>query len=151
AANTGIAAILGILIYFYPSEKNILSLMMAATFASATADTLSSELGNICGSKFYNIITLQKDGRGLNGVISLEGILIGLGGSVIIAIIYAFGFGWSAANILLITLAGAAGNIGDSIIGATAERKLLLKNNAVNFLSTGIAAITALLLHMLYR
>ncbi|CAN5624674.1 hypothetical protein BH10BAC2_BH10BAC2_13250 [soil metagenome] len=149
-ANAGVAAILGLLVWLVPEQKDILVLMIAATFSSATADTLSSELGNIYGSNFYNIITFKKDQRGLNGVVSLEGTLIGLSGSIIIAMIYSAGTGWNTANAVIIIVAGTAGNLADSVIGATAERKNLLNNNGVNFLNTCIAAITGLLLHLLF-
>jgi len=150
-ANAGVAAILGLLAALYPHQKDILNLMMAATFSSATADTISSELGNIYGSKFYNIITFKKDKRGLNGVISLEGTLIGMAGSIIIGIIDRTGSGWNTANAVIIIAAGTAGNLADSVIGATAEQKSLLTNNAVNFLNTCIAAIIALVLYLLYN
>jgi len=148
-ANAGVAAVLGLIAYFLPLQKDILSLMIASAFSSATADTLSSELGNIYGSKFYNITTFKKDQRGLNGVISVEGTLIGLVGSSIIAIIYAAGLGWHNKNMLFVILAGTIGNLSDSLLGATVERKHLMGNNIVNFLNTMIAAITTLLLYFL--
>ncbi len=51
-ANAGVAAILGILAMFYPAKVNLFRLMTAAAIASAAADTLSSELGNIYGKTF---------------------------------------------------------------------------------------------------
>jgi uncharacterized protein (TIGR00297 family) len=145
-ANAGVPAILGMLAYFYPLQKGIFNLMTAAAFSSATADTLSSELGNIYGSKFYNIITFKKDERGLNGVVSIEGTMFGFAGSIIIAVTYAIGHEWNMHYIILIIAGGTAGNIADSVIGATAERKELVANNTVNFFNTVIAAITALLI-----
>ena len=146
-ANAGVAAILGLLAWLYPQKASLFQLMTAAGFASATADTISSELGNVYGRRFYNILSFKKDGRGLNGVVSLEGTLFGIAGSAIIAIIYAIGFKWDV-NIAYIILAGTAGNIADSLLGATLERKHVLRNDAVNFLNTLVAALTALLLYI---
>lgn len=144
-ANAGVAAILGMLAMLYPAKADIYILMIAAAIASAAADTLSSELGNVYGRNFYNIVTFKKDTRGLNGVISIEGTIIGIAGSIIIGVIYALYFGLSI-HFPLIIIAGTLGNFSDSILGATLERKGCLKNNEVNFLNTAIASLFALLL-----
>jgi uncharacterized protein (TIGR00297 family) len=141
-ANGGVAAIIGIMIYFMPAKIELLRIIMAASLASAMADTLSSELGMIYGRRFYNIVTFKKDEKGLDGVISLEGTLIGIVGSVIIAIIYALGFGWNN-NFLIILVAGTIGNLSDSVLGALLERRHYLDNDDVNFLNTMIAALAA--------
>ena len=144
-ANGGVAAITGLLALIISTEENLFRVMIAASLASATADTLSSELGTVYGKKFYNILTFKKDARGLDGVISVEGIIIGIIGSAIIALIYSSGFGWSK-NFAWIIIAGTIGNIADSIFGALFERKNYLSNNAVNFLNTLIAAFVIFLL-----
>ncbi|MDN3547701.1 DUF92 domain-containing protein [Mucilaginibacter aquaedulcis] len=147
-ANAGTAAITGSLVFVSPSYTHLWVLMMAASFASATADTLSSELGTVYGKRFFNIITMKPDQRGLDGVISLEGTLIGIGGSAIIAIVYAIGFSWDA-GIITIIIAGTVGNLADSVLGATLERAKYIRNNAVNFLNTLIAALIALLIYFI--
>lgn len=144
-ANAGVAAILGTLSFFYPDKSVVFILMIAAGFASAAADTLSSELGNIYGKNFYNVVTLKKDTRGLNGVISFEGTAIGLLGSCVIAAVYALFFGLTI-HFLLIVVAGATGNFTDSLLGATFERRGYLNNNEVNFLNTAIASLSVFLL-----
>lgn len=141
-ANGGVAAIAGALVILMPLHAELFRLMMAASLASATADTLSSELGMIYGKRFYNIITLKRDQKGLDGVISLEGTLIGVTGSVLIALICMVGFGWNN-NFWLIIAAGTTGNLSDSVLGALLERKKHLTNDAVNFLNTLIAALFA--------
>src|SRR5205823_4804877 len=143
-ANGGIAALAGLLALINHKHPLIWQLAAAAALSSATADTLSSELGSIYGRRFYNILTFKKDKRGLDGVVSLEGTLFGIAGSAMIALIYAAGYG-HPAHMLLILLAGTIGNLADSILGATLERKGRITNDLVNGLNTLIAAITALI------
>jgi uncharacterized protein (TIGR00297 family) len=147
-ANAGVAAICGVFKLLFPQFTGVLVLMMAASFASATADTLSSELGTVYGKRFFNIITLKPDQRGLDGVISLEGTLIGIAGSCVIAVIYAVGFGWDL-NLVWVVIAGTVGNLSDSLLGALLERKHYISNNAVNFLNTLIAALVVLLIKLI--
>jgi uncharacterized protein (TIGR00297 family) len=139
-ANAGVAALLGLMTVFFPEHRTLFSVMLAASLSSATADTLSSELGNVYGRRFYNILNFRRDKRGLDGVVSVEGTLFGITGSVIIALIYAIGFTWNV-HVLLIILAGTFGNILDSILGATLQRKQVLNNDVVNFFNTLIAAL----------
>lgn len=138
-ANGGIAALLGAFAWAMPNQSSLIQLMVAGSFAAATADTLSSELGMIYGRRFYNIISLKKDTRGLDGVVSLEGTLLGLLGAILIALTYSIGFGWGAA-FWCIVLAGFTGNLADSILGATVERKGWIGNNTVNLLNTAVGA-----------
>jgi uncharacterized protein (TIGR00297 family) len=147
-ANGGVAAILGLLAYQMPLQAALFTVLIAAALASATADTLSSELGTVYGRRFYNIINFKPDEKGRDGVISIEGTLIGIAGSTIIAIVYALGPGWSNACFYII-IAGTIGNITDSVLGATLERKAYLNNDAVNFSNTAFSALTCWLIIIL--
>ncbi len=142
-ANAGVAALCGLAGWFYKDHIFIFRLLMAAALSSASADTLSSELGNVWGKKFYNILTLKKDNKGLNGVVSVEGTAIGVAGSIMIATVYSVGFGFAIQTFLIIVAAGTIGNICDSLLGASLERKHYLNNDAVNFLNTFVAALSA--------
>lgn len=149
-ANAGVAGILGLLAWLYPPKADLLRLMLAASFSSATADTCSSELGNLYGRRFYNILTLRPDTKGLNGVISLEGTLFGLLGSCLISIIYGVSTSWGWPVVWLL-LAGTVGNLTDSVLGASLERKHYLQNDAVNFLNTLVGAFVVLLLYAVFK
>lgn len=142
-ANAGVAAAAGLLGFVFPDHRSLFSLMTAAAFASAASDTISSEIGNIYGRKFYNILTWKSDKRGADGVISLPGTFAGVAAAIIIATIYSTGFGWSP-DFFWIVLAGTIGNLFDSVLGATLERKRYIGNDTVNILNTLVAALVVL-------
>lgn len=144
-ANGGVAALLGALAWHQPYYMPVAQLMIAGSLAAATADTLSSELGMVYGRRFFNILTFRKDERGLDGVISLEGTLIGLLGAGLVGIVYAVGCGWGLSFYWII-MAGFTGNIIDSVLGALLERKGLIGNNMVNFFNTLSGAMACYLL-----
>ena len=144
-ANAGVAAILSVFTLVLEDNDPVFLVMIAASFSSAAGDTFSSEFGNVYGRNFYRISTFKKDERGLNGVISLEGTLFGILGSVMIGLIYTIAKGWSFA-FFAICISGIAGNLFDSLLGSIFERKGLLGNDAVNFLNTAFAALLAFLL-----
>ena len=135
-ANAGIAALAGLLSVLFPNWKDLFQLMMAGSMSAAMADTLSSELGMVYGRRFYHILTLRPDEKGQDGVVSIEGLLIGISGSVIIALI-------ARDHFWVIVLAGTIGNLADSLLGALFERQGRISNNTVNLLNTLAGALAA--------
>lgn len=139
-ANGGAAAVVGLWMALSHRHSGVGLLMIASSLSSATADTLSSELGVVYGRKFINIITWGPDTAGLDGVVSLEGLLTGFFGSCVVAIVYAMGSSWGP-GVLAVVFAGTIGNLVDSVLGATLERQGKLTNNMVNLINTVVAAI----------
>jgi uncharacterized protein (TIGR00297 family) len=131
-ANAGVAALTGLLAVLFPSWRDLFQLMMAGSLSAAMADTLSSELGMVYGRRFYHILTWKPDEKGQDGVVSLEGLLIGIMGSAIIALI-------ANTHFWIIVLA-------DSLLGALFERQGRISNNTVNLLNTLTGALAAGLL-----
>jgi len=146
-ANGGSAAILSAIACYKPLLTPLLQLMIAGSLSAATADTLSSELGSVYGRKFYDILSFKKSKPGPDGVVSLEGTLFGIAGSALIALVYSIGYGLSY-NTLIVIVAGTIGNLTDSVLGASLERKHLIENNIVNFLNTCTGALVCLLLYV---
>lgn len=142
-ANGGMALFMAILTFIDDQYSYILKMMLAASLASATADTLSSELGMVYGKRFFNCLTFKPDQKGLDGVISLEGTLIGAAGAAMIAAICIWGYYWTIGDFFIITICGISGNYFDSVLGVVLERKNRLNNDQVNFLSTLFAALLA--------
>jgi uncharacterized protein (TIGR00297 family) len=141
-SNGGVAALCGLLAWLFPAHAALFQVMLAASMASAMADTLASELGNVYGSRYVNILTFRSEPRGLDGVVSLEGTLVGAAGSVLIACIYGIGFGWDI-SVIIVALSGVVGNGFDSVLGATLQRWGYMNNHAVNFANTLFAALFA--------
>lgn len=148
-SNGGVAAICAGLALLLPQYHYLFKLMLAGSLAAATADTLSSELGMVLGKRFYNILTLKKDKAGLDGVISLEGTLAGVSGSGLIALVYCLKNGFNIAAVWII-IAGTIGNLTDSYLGATLERKGVLNNNMVNLSNTLVGAIACVIVVLFY-
>ena len=149
-ANAGVAALCGLSVIIWPDYTVCFQLALAGSLAAASADTLSSELGNVYGSRYYNIITFKKDKRGLDGVVSLEGTIAGVAGSVLLAIVYYIFFG-NIKYFLFIIIAGVMGTLADSVLGATAERKGIIGNNTVNFLNTLTGELICICLYLISR
>lgn len=145
-ANGGIAAVLGIISIALSQHHAIIALMMVSAISAATADTMSSELGMVYGRNAFNILNFKREAKGLDGVISIEGTLLGLTGSLIIACIYCAFTGFDPMVMIIIITAGTLGNLVDSVLGALLERKHMINNNMVNTLNTLTGAISALCL-----
>ncbi|MBL7718421.1 MAG: DUF92 domain-containing protein [Flavipsychrobacter sp.] len=144
-ANGGMAALAGLAAWILPAYAGHALVVVAAAASSAVSDTVSSELGTVYGKRFYNILTWRSDARGANGVISLEGTLAGLAGSIVIATLFILGSGAGFLPALGVVVAGTLGNLADSLLGASWERSGIVGNNVVNFLNTTVAAAVALI------
>jgi uncharacterized protein (TIGR00297 family) len=149
AANLGAAALAAIPLtatqLFSPSSQTALVSLAAigAALAEATADTLSSELGQVFGGEPRLLTTLRPVPRGTDGGVTLAGTAAGcLGAAVVTAIVaLTLSLEWKIAAIIFSS--GILGLFADSWLGAVFERRGWLNNDAVNFLSTVISAITA--------
>jgi uncharacterized protein (TIGR00297 family) len=126
------------------------TLLAIAILAEAAADTVSSEIGQVFGGQPRMLTTLRRVEPGSDGGITLIGTAAGAIAAAIIAAIgvWALREDWFA---LVFCTAGAVlGLFFDSLLGATAERKGWLNNDAVNFLSTLSAPIFAVLFMLSY-
>ena len=124
-----------------------------AALAEATADTVSSEVGQALANSHLGATILITSGRrvapGTDGGISLAGTLAGILAAALVILASPFAYTWGPA---LCIFAGAiAGLLFDSVLGATLERKGWLNNDLVNFASTLFAAAVAWAAHALLQ
>jgi uncharacterized protein (TIGR00297 family) len=122
-----------------------LGVPMLAALAEATADTVSSEIGQAFGGTPFMLTTLRRVPPGTDGAISLLGTIAGIAAAALIAATGAPALGLSPTGCAVAFAAGVAGLFFDSLLGATVERKGWIGNDLVNFLSTAFAAGVSLL------
>ncbi len=131
-------------------HKPLLMFGCAGALAEAAADTISSEMGQALGSEPVLITSIRPVPVGTNGGVSGPGTLAGIAAAAIVAgvtvLVHAVpGYGFAIAAI-----AGIAGMLFDSVLGATLERARALNNDQVNFSSTLFAAALAVLIASLW-
>jgi uncharacterized protein (TIGR00297 family) len=121
-ANGGLGALLAAG-YFIPPHLAWLWLAFAGAMAAVNADTWSTELGVLSEIPPRLITTGQKVELGTSGGITLTGTMAAAGGASLIAIaaiIVTVSHTWFLALVIII-LAGLAGSLFDSVLGATVQ------------------------------
>jgi uncharacterized protein (TIGR00297 family) len=155
AANLGIAALVSDsffqsfvidshLVVPTAADPELIFAIGLAALAEAAADTVSSEVGQVLGGVPRMITTLRTAEPGTDGAISLAGTLAGVAAAGIVAAIGTFAFHGEGKMLVISFAGGVFGLLFDSLLGATLEQRGLLNNDAVNFISTGSAALFAL-------
>ena len=127
---------------------------LVAALAEAAGDTVSSEIGQWLSGRVYMITTFERVPSGENGGVSFAGTAAGFAASAIIVGL-ALALGLCGARPItgaaIALAAAAAGNLFDSLLGATVERRGLVTNSVVNFFGTSFAGALALILAMRLR
>ena len=164
-SNSFPAVVMVVIVYFFPDQM-VLRLLALAVFAAAAADTFSSELGMLSKAKVFNILNFKPIEKGLSGGVSWIGLLAGLLGSTLIALLAFPEFGLRGFIVSIVI--GFMGSIIDSILGAVIQRKYVgtngglqdkpnhpldkpirgfkwISNGMVNFLSLSIVSIVGAL------
>ena len=129
----------------------IFKIAFVAAFATATFDTISSELGQIYGKKPILITSMKSVPVGTDGAISVEGTILGvLSAALIGAEAYALHL-INLPSIIIVVAAAFVGTTVESVLGATIERRKWVNNEVVNFIniSTG-AGVSILMARILF-
>lgn len=140
-ANLGVSAVAALLYVWVRDPRLLLSL--AAALSEVTADTLSSEIGTFLGGTPRLVTTWKAVAPGTDGAITGLGSLVALLAALVVASVCAVTNLFAVRMVPKCVAAAILGTLVDSLLGATLERRGVLRNNGVNFLSTATAATVA--------
>jgi uncharacterized protein (TIGR00297 family) len=124
-ANLGLASLMGMLYFLYPSKLFLIAAL--ASVAAANADTWSSELGVFSKRPPRLILSGKMVPPGISGGVSILGTLAGCSGALIIALIYFYFIG-ETIETLIVFLAGCVGFLMDSVTGELFQAMYLSEN-----------------------
>lgn len=141
-ANAGVACTAAFFAATTPQASLYLAAFLGA-FATATADTLSSEIGQVRRGPTVLVTTWKPVAPGTDGGVSLGGTLVGTAGALAVAVLGLVLGLHGPAGVVVVAAAGVFGNFADSLLGATLERRGLLDNEGVNFFATLAGALAA--------
>lgn len=152
-SNVGVAAICAIAAWRHSS---LLPLFMGiASLATAAADTVASEIGQLFGRSTFLPLTFRRVERGTEGAISLEGTLAGAIGGLLVAMagvaaaVSHLGAAFvgevtvaKSRAILTIAVCAFLGSYIESIAGSwNRKRERPVPNGVLNFFNTAVGAV----------
>ncbi len=143
----GLAALLS---GFLNTNAALYYVAYVSTVAAATADTVSSEIGELSKKRPRLITTFEEVDTGTDGGVSLLGTASAVAAASVIAVLAAFlNVRDISGNYLMaiVVVSGLFGTTVDSVLGAIFERRGLIGNNSVNFLSVGAGFLFSLLFY----
>ena len=114
-----------------------------AALAEAATDTVASEIGQYSASTARMITTWKQVPAGTDGGLTIPGSVAGVAGGVVITAVALLGGIIVLREAWIPSVAGTAGMLFDSILGATLQRRKWLSNQSVNFYATLAAAALA--------
>ena len=144
-ANTGAGVVFALLALATP-YTTVFTLAMVAAFATATCDTVASEIGQAYGRRHYRVTTLEPVRPGTEGAVSLAGTLAGI---VAAAWIAALALAVELASVRgagIVVVAAFVGTTFESWLGATLARRGRVHNELMNFANTVAGALVAIVL-----
>jgi uncharacterized protein (TIGR00297 family) len=128
----------------------VVKVMCVAALVEATADTVSSEIGQAFGGHPMLIIGLRRVEPGTDGGMTSLGSGAGVAAGALVAIAGGWAIHLSLQAVLTTLGAGICGLFFDSLLGATVERRGWIGNDLVNFTSTLFAAVLAGVVYRLF-
>ncbi len=137
-ANLGVAALCSAL--FGINGQRVWLVAATAALAEAATDTVASEIGQTRSRTALLITTWEAVPAGTDGGITRLGTVSGSVAGLVIAAVAALGGMIPHSQLWIPAVAGFAGMLLDSVLGAACQRRGWISNETVNFFSTLAAA-----------
>lgn len=146
-ANVGAGALFALFSLHWP----MFVVASIAALAEAAADTSQSEIGEVASSRAWLITSFREVEPGTDGGVTAPGFFAGAVAAASTSAMASIAHLLTLDQAVIATSAAVLGTIVDSLLGATLERRGLLDNNRVNFLSTVTAGVLAMVLLLTTR
>ena len=124
----------------YDTPLRLVGTVALAALVEATADTVSSEIGQAFGGSPLMLTTVRRVEPGTDGAVSVLGTVAGIVAGAAVGFAGMWAVRLRLRDAIIAMVAGVAGLFFDSLLGATVERRGWLGNDLVNFASTLFAA-----------
>jgi len=122
-------------------ESDFFFFAFVGAVATATGDTLASEIGETSRSKPWMITTLKKVDPGVDGGVTLLGEAASLFGSAFTGLLVMVTNMAGYQGLVIASIGGFLGTNFDSLLGATLQSRGFLSNNGVNLVATFFGAL----------
>jgi len=149
-ANGALPAMLAVLASV-ASNADLFLVGFVSALAAATADTVSSEIGQWIGGDPLLVTNFARVRPGTNGAITVKGTLCGIIAVCLLGLVALQLRMISPTQFWVVQIAGLAGNLADSVLGASLEGSDGIDNETVNFLNTVAGAGTGMVLEWWMR
>lgn len=124
----------------FSTGAHLWAVMSMGALAEAAADTVASECGQAWSDHVYLITSMRRVAVGTDGGVSVAGSLCAVVAAVVVALVARAGHIVSWREMFAAAGGGVLGMLADSVLGATVQRRGWLNNDAVNLISTAVAA-----------
>lgn len=140
----------GLAIFGFWTNQEFLVAAFLSGVATATVDTVSTEIGQWLGKRPIQLRTFQASSPGTPGAVSIEGTLAGLGAGAVVVGAAVIGDELPPVILAVALTSAFIASMAESIVGSYAPRDLPLSDEVLNlyntFLGAFLGGITWLLL-----
>jgi uncharacterized protein (TIGR00297 family) len=132
-------------------DHQLLLVAYVAAFATAFSDTVGTELGQLYGKHPILLTTFKPVPVGTEGAVSLEGTVLGVLASVLLALLGLLLRLFPLTGVPFVVIGAFIGTTVESFLGAQSHKIKRLDNELMNFINTVVGGVSAAGLFWVWR